>query len=131
MKKEKGFSLIEVIIALALLGVVAIAFLSAMATGSKAIFIADERATAESLARAQLEFVRDQDYDADITHDPPEYDLIPDIPAGYEINLIPERLDPEGDGTDTDDGIQKITVVIKHHDKEIFSLVGYRTRRGL
>lgn len=126
MKQEKGFSLIEVILAIALLGVVAIAFLSALAGGSKAIFIADERATAESLARAQMEYVRNQEYDAE--NDPPVYAKIP-YPDGYEIDLIPVRLDPNGDGTDTDDGIQSISVVIKHHGKEIFTLEGYRSWR--
>ena len=126
MKQEKGFSLIEVILAIALLGVVAIAFLSALAGGSKAIFIADERATAESLARAQMEYVRNQEYDAE--NKPPVYAKIP-VPDGYDIDLIPVRLDPNGDGTDTDDGIQSISVLIKHHGKEIFTLEGYRSWR--
>jgi prepilin-type N-terminal cleavage/methylation domain-containing protein len=127
MKSEKGFSLIEVMLAIALMGVVAVAFLGALATGSRAIFIADERATAESLARTEMEYVRNQNYDAD--NNPPQYALIPDIPDGYDIEVTAERLDPNGDGTDTDDGIQKITVVIKHLDKEIFALEGYRSWR--
>jgi prepilin-type N-terminal cleavage/methylation domain-containing protein len=136
MKSEKGFSLIEVVIAVALLGIVAIAILLALATGSKAIFIADEQATAESLARATMEYVRNQDYDAD--NNPPVYDLDDlDIPPGfdiagydYDINVFrAERLD-KGDGTDTDTGIQKITVVVYHpYDKMIVTLEDYRTAR--
>jgi prepilin-type N-terminal cleavage/methylation domain-containing protein len=143
MKQEKGFSLIEVVLAIALLGVVAVAFLGALATGSKTIFIADERATAESLARAQMEYVRNQDYDAE--NNPPQYALIPDIPAGYDIAgydgsdydisvFEAQRMD-RGDGTDTDTGIQIITVVVYHpYDSGdpydwVVKLEGYRSWR--
>ena len=128
MKQEKGFSLIEVAIAIALLGIVAIAFLGGLSTASRAIFIADERATAESLARTQMEYVKSQDYDSD--NNPPQYALIPDIPVGYQIDVIPVRLDPKGDGFAEDDGIQKITVVVEHLEKpEVIKLVGYRSER--
>jgi len=133
MKDEKGFSLMEVALAIALLGLVAVAYLGALATGSRAIMIADERATAESLARTQMEYVRQQPYDANLEHDPPQYYTIPDIPAGYEIDVDAARLDPCDDGTANDDGIQSITVVINHtvdgETKEIFALEGYRSRR--
>jgi prepilin-type N-terminal cleavage/methylation domain-containing protein len=112
MKSEKGFSLLEVIIAIALLGIVAVAFLGALATGSRVIFTADERATAESLSRSQMEYVRNQKYDA--TNNPPQYALMPNIPAGYNIVVSAERLDPKEDGTTNDDGIQKITVLVYH-----------------
>ena len=128
MKKEKGFSLVEVMLALALLGIIAVAVLGALATASKAIFIADEQATAESLARTEMEYVRNQDYDA--INNPPQYDLISDIPDGYDIDVTAERLDPKGDGIDADDGIQKITVTVQHQDKpEVVKLEGYRSAR--
>ena len=131
MKDEKGFSLMEVALAIALLGIVAVAYLGALATGSRAIMIADERATAESLARTQMEYVRQQAYDGE--NNPPIYSTIPDIPDGYEIDVGAVRLDPYGDGTTNDDGIQSITVLIKHtvgeETKEIFSLEGYRAFR--
>jgi prepilin-type N-terminal cleavage/methylation domain-containing protein len=127
LKKEKGFTLLEVVLSLALLGIVAAGFLGALATGSRAISIADERATAESLARTQLEFVRSQPYDAD--NNPPEYLIISDIPDGYYIILNAVRLDYKGDGDDPDDGIQNITVIVVHNEEEVFTLEGYRTLR--
>jgi len=133
MKGEKGFSLMEVALAMALLGVVAIAFLGGLATGSRAIMIADERATAESLARTQMEYIRQQNYDANLEHPEPQYSIIPDKPDDYEIAIDAERPDYKGDGEDNDDGIQHITVVVKHivegEPKEIFTLTGYRSRR--
>jgi prepilin-type N-terminal cleavage/methylation domain-containing protein len=152
MKKEKGYSLIEVIIALALLGIVAVAFLSAMATGSRAIFIADERATAESLARAEMEYVRSQDYITALDYDPGVsgsgeviYAKITEIPEGYTIMSInrdgdtvedimgvPWDPDPEiNQPLVVDVGLQRVTLVVKHLEKPeaIITLEGYNLIR--
>ena len=128
MRNERGFSLIEVIIALALLGIIAVVFLGGLATASKAILVADVRTTAESLARSQMEHVKSQNYDKD--NDPPQYTLLlSDIPDGYYIDITPERLDPNEDGTENDDGIQKITVTIKHGTEQVITLEDYKVDR--
>jgi prepilin-type N-terminal cleavage/methylation domain-containing protein len=134
MKGEKGFSLMEVALAMALLGLVAVAFLTALAAGSKYIMIADERTTAESLARTQMEYIRQQPYDVLLKTGHPKYLKIPVIPPGYDIEVNAVRPDYNDDGDDNDDGIQHITVTITHtiegeETKEIFSLVSYRTQR--
>lgn len=150
MKGEKGFSLMEVALAIALLGIVAVAFLHALATGSKAIMIADERATAESLARAQIEYVRGQGYSsADWNYtvtssqlsstDEPTADWWDDDPPpllsgdfdGYTVIVSTEPLSGA-----IDNGIQVITVTIQHTvegepTKQIFTLEGYRAQRGI
>lgn len=145
MKGEKGFSLMEVALAMALLGIVAVAFLGALATGSRAIFIADERATAESLARTQMEFVRSQEYDAapwNYTVTSSEQDST-DQPTWWD-DAPPPLLSAEYDGYTAgvaveplhilDDGIQVITVTITHTvegepPKIIFDIEGYRSLR--
>jgi len=130
MKGEKGFTLIEVLVALAVLGVIGAAFLGSLATSSNVIFIVDEKATAESLARSQMEYTKKQDYDA--TNNPPQYEIDPDldIPAGYEINVTAERLDPNGNGTENDDGIQKITITVDHLEKQqVIVLEDYKVNR--
>jgi len=123
---SRGLTLIEVLIALALVGIIAIAFLSALSTASMALILADERATAESLARSQLEYVKNQQYD-DINN-PPQYIPLPEIPDGYDIVITAERLDPNNDGIANDDGIQKITITVKRDDpvKEVITLEGYK-----
>ena len=114
-KNQKGQTLIEVLIAIAILGVVAVAFLTALTTASGSLIIADEHTTAESLARSQQEYVKSQDYDA--SNNPPQYSIDPSIiPDGYSVELDAIRLDPEGDGTGDDDGIQEITVKVYHND---------------
>lgn len=124
MKNEKGFTLIGVVIALAVLGVIAVGFLSGLAGASRALFTADERTTANNLAESQMEDVKNQDYDD--TNDPPQYALLSDIPDGYDIEVAAVRLDPEDDGFDDDDGIQKITVAIEHHGREVMILEDYK-----
>jgi prepilin-type N-terminal cleavage/methylation domain-containing protein len=129
MRNEKGFTLIEVLVSLVLLGIIGGAFLGSMGTASKAIFVADEQATAESLARSQMEYIKKHGYDA--IYNPPHYGIDPDldIPDGYEIITTAERLDPDSDGTDDDDNIQSITVTVSHGGKELITLEDYKVNR--
>ncbi len=139
IKNERGFSLIEVIIALALLGIIAVAFLTALSTASKALFIADERTTAESLARSQMEYVKSQGY-IDYSADPHGvYDEITPSDSNYSIDFTAVPFDPitgvpytpDEEGIfDGDEGIQKITVTIEHPDgDEVITLEGYKVDR--
>ena len=116
IKDQRGFTLIEVILAIALLGIIAVAFLGAMGTGSLALFIADERATAESLARSQMEYVKNQGYKV-----VESYETI-EPPAGYDIKLDPPPVQLEP-------GLQKITVTVSHHGKPVVTLEGYKVDR--
>ena len=121
--RESGATLLEVVVALAILGTIAVAFLSGLATTSKAAFTADEQATAESLAQSQMEWVKDADYVYSAT----EYSLTP-IPGvkdyiNYSAVITAESLH------DPDDGIQKITVTVKHSDEVVIKLEGYKVAR--
>jgi len=142
MKSEKGFSLIEVMIAIALLGIIGTAFLGALSTASKALFVSDERATAESLARSQIEYVKSQDYDADWNYtvtdsgrsssDEPSWWL--DVSPGGNPPLLSSdyaRYSAEVSADEDDDnpGIQKITVTVKHDGTTIITLEGYKVYR--
>jgi prepilin-type N-terminal cleavage/methylation domain-containing protein len=128
MKRERGFSFIEVVIALGVLGMIAVGFLSGLGTASKGLLIADERETANNLAEAQVESIKNQPYDDDVLlHPEPQYYLITDIPSGYSIDQpMAVRLDPDLDGLDDDDGIQKIKVTVRHNGKEVLTLEDYK-----
>jgi type II secretory pathway pseudopilin PulG len=117
---ESGIGLIEVVAALAILGAVAVAFLSGLATTSKANVIDDEQATAESLARSQMEWLKNVDYVYEAT----EYSPAP-LPTdadyiNYSVITAAEPLH------NPDDGIQKIAVTVKRVDKEIVTLEDYK-----
>ena len=135
----------EVIIAIALLGIVAVGILSGLSTGSKAIFVADKRATAESLARTEMEYVRNQVYSvASWDYSLPSGTTVKQYPswwstanhvlpagyAGYTVDVTAAPLSSHG----IDDGIQKITVIVKHEDKpgvltDVITLADYRSKR--
>lgn len=120
--KEAGVSLIETLIALALLGIIAATFLSGLTTAAKATFIADERATAESLARSQMEYVKSLDYQYAASEYPVDPELT--IPEGWVVP--PPVVEPLHD---TDDGIQKITVTVKRNDKPVLTVENYKVDR--
>ena len=123
-RNQKGFHLIEVMIALALLGMIVVAFLGAVSMAYRSNSFTDERTTAESLAVSQLEYIKNQDYDYDDgTPLHPQYDAISDIPVGYAVSVAAEPLN------NPDDGIQRITVTVEHHSEGVISLVGYKVER--
>jgi len=112
------------------LGLIAAAFLGSLATAAQATFIADERATAESLARSQIEYVKNQTY-IDYSADPHDvYDEItPPSGSGYSIDFTAVPIDPDtGEPSEDDRGIQKITVTVEHNDNQVFTLEGYKIR---
>ena len=110
---------------IALVGILGTAIPGALSTANRSTMTSNQHTMAESLARSQMDYIQSQPYDN--TNDPPVYDLIPDIPEPYTI-LTPmaARLDPMGDGTGNDDGLQELTVVVKHNDRQIFQLMDYK-----
>jgi prepilin-type N-terminal cleavage/methylation domain-containing protein len=131
---SRGFTFIEVLLAIAILGVISIAFMSALSTASTVLFIGDERTTAESLARRQLEYVKSQGYKADsiingVVISAPIYQKIGGIPEGYSLwsvnrtgGIVEEITGIPWDSQNnmpaaTDKGLQKIALVIIHKDE--------------
>lgn len=136
MKSEKGFTLIETLIALGLLGIVSVGLLSGLATTFRAGWVSQERVIAESLAKSQWEHIMAQDYilTADYNPDDPEncYQLI-DIPdelvvKGYtiEINTPQVIISP---GEDSYFELQSITVMINREEKLLLMMSDYRVGR--
>ena len=122
---ETGVTLIETLVALAILGLIAVAFLSGLATAAQATFLADERATAESLARSQMEYVKSQPYiDYEETGHEEYLEMTLD---GYSAPISVESLPDPNNGGTLDD-IQKITVTVEHNDNQVFTLEGYKVR---
>ena len=116
MKSEKGTSLIETVVALALLGIIAVAFLGALATTSNTRLIADEHASARILAESQMENIKKQTYA--FSYDPVT------IPAEYPGYSAVIDIDNLRNGN-----IQKIVVTINHHDRDIETLECYKVNR--
>jgi prepilin-type N-terminal cleavage/methylation domain-containing protein len=122
-RRESGFTFMETVIALAILGAISVSFLNGLTTASKSVFIADEHSTAESLAQSQMEWVKDASYSYNAT----TYTSAP-IPDGkdyqhYSAVITAEALHG------SDDGIQKVTVTIRHDSQVMVRLEGYKADR--
>ena len=134
MKSEKGFALIETLVALALMGITAVGLLSGLATTFRAGTISQERVVAESLGKSQWEYIRAQDYipTADYDPDDPEkrYQLI-DIPdelviKGYTVAIgTPATII----GPDDEFELQSITILINCDSKQLLTISDYRVGR--
>lgn len=122
MKSERGFILIENIVALAILGTVGLALLSGMATSTRATIITNEQATAESLVRSELEYVKEYAYQTYPGTYPVDPDL--DIPAGWTLPSPSTAIIHA-----TDDGIQKVTVTAQRNGKTVLSVYIYKVNR--
>ena len=116
MRSEKGTSLIETVVALALLGIIGVAFLGALATTSNSRLIVDEHVSARILAESQMENIKKQTYAF-------SYDPVP-IPADYPGYSAEIDVDNMRNGN-----IQKITVTIQHHGRDIETLECYKVNR--
>jgi type II secretory pathway pseudopilin PulG len=144
LRKQGGFGLIEVIIALGLLGMIGIAFLGTLANASSAIILSDGRTTAESLARSEMEYVKSQEY---IDYSVDGHDVYDSLgaPEDYILETEIAPFDPASPGPDKtydevggvyeqDDGIQLITITITFFSGEEsekqshFTLAGYKTK---
>lgn len=121
--RESGTTLIEAVVALAVLGTIGVTFLSGLAITSKAAFISDEQATAESLAQSQMEWVKNASYSYNAT----SYTSAPIPPIkdylDYSATIIAAPL------RNPDDGIQRITVTVKRADETTTKLEGYKVDR--
>jgi len=133
---QKGTTLIEVLIAIAILGMIAVPFLTALSTSSRALIIADERTTAESLVRGEIEYVKSQDYcnapwsyevdstGSTLSPNPPcwlvESHALPDNCKDYSLTVNASFIVGEGVS------IQNITVTVeRNNDKLVLTTSTY------
>lgn len=134
-RNQKGQTLIEVLIAVALLGMLATAFLGGLFAALKADIIADERAVCQSLSQSNLEFVKSQawsteTWDYNVTHSgaveltagkkPIWSDSVPGIPPrhhGYYVHVMGDDLEPT---------LREITVEVYRSGELKLKLEGYK-----
>lgn len=121
MKGDKGFVFIETIVALALLGIIAVVLLSSVGTATKATMVADEQVTAESLARSEIEYIKGCDYQYSATEYPIDSTL--DIPGSWSVGTTVEAISGRGDD------IQKVTVTVQRGGESELSVVTYKVDR--
>ncbi len=134
MKKQTGHTLLEVVVAMVLLSVVVGGVIAAPHVSQGSSPNAALLANAQALADAQMEYVSACAYDD--VNDPPQYGLNPDLPlneppydGNYQVSTNAVRVDVSGNGTDDDEGIQRVTVAVSAYGDLVLSLEDNKFKR--
>ena len=127
---QKGFLLIEILVGLALMGIIAAGFVNGLSTTFTGITVSQERVTAESLAKSQIEYIKAQDYIPIAEYgigDPPKFYELIQIPAdlvaaGYTVEITSLERHIISDVIE----LQSVTVAVKRNGEGKMSIEVYR-----
>jgi type II secretory pathway pseudopilin PulG len=133
---QRGVALLEILVGLALLGIIGVAFISGMTSTFNAIGISQERVAAESLAKSQIEYLKVQDYIYVADYNPSfpatSYDLIT-VPAdlaaaGYSVNIsVPGTIiDPLEGGFE----LQSVNITVSRNNERKLQVSTYQVSPG-
>ncbi len=132
--RQRGFSLIEQVVAVGLIGIVVPALIAALSILIRGTSKSDTDVTMLSLARSQIESVKEQSFQAL----PAAYAVINPVPDGFSVTIAVTAVKtytyPEPDPTATlPDEIQLITVEVSCPDcspsANPLTLEDYKVRR--
>ena len=111
-RHETGFTLIEIVIAVALLGLVATALLAALATGMRLSVNIEDQTVSASLVTSQLEDTLSQGY-----VEPADYPTV-SVPEGFSLSFDNFVLKPTL--------LERITVAVSNAFEELFSITTHK-----
>ena len=117
-RNESGIALVETVVAIGLLGGVALAFISGLSTGSLAAREQGEETVAQRLAQSQQETIKAASYDSTGA----SYAAVT-APTGYSIGITVNSA------LYADSNIQKITVTISHNGVTVLTNEAYKVNR--
>ncbi len=124
-REQSGVMLIDTVVALALLGLFGVAFLSAISTSTVTMASIEDKVNVDNLVRAQMEYTKSANFSSSYNYqtldqlDPGNPYAIA-VPGGYSINVAAAALG---------DGIQEITVTIYRDGKNELVVKGYKVNR--
>ena len=129
LREQRGFSLIEVLFSVAILGVIGASFLAALNTNYRSDRTLDEKVTATNLATEYIEAIKQLPFAPTY---PDAGDGI-DVPFQYTVTVDTEcSSDGETFGPCTgseDETFQKIIVRVSRIERPVLSMCAYRTKR--
>jgi type II secretory pathway pseudopilin PulG len=110
-RSGRGATLIEVVIAVVVLGMLVAAVPPVMVMVANAQFRNNELNIAQDVTRSQFEYIKAQDYNNG-TLSSTLYDQVP-LPSGYSMQVAYDWIDPStGNITSVNEGIQRVTITV-------------------
>jgi type II secretory pathway pseudopilin PulG len=113
VNRESGATLVEILVAVAIIASALVIFIAALSTGAFAVRTSDRLTTATNLAASQLETIKAALYN------PGGYSTIA-APAGYTITTTSSELGA---------GLQQITVTVSFGGDQLVTVSNYRVNR--
>jgi type II secretory pathway pseudopilin PulG len=118
VQSERGATLVETLIAVAVAGIAIVVFVAGLSTGALSTSKVDRLATAHELARSQMEHTKHEPFVAA----PNTYPSI-SAPSGFSVSSEATSL-PLGDAS-----VQLITVEVSDDTGVVYTLEGYKVDR--
>ncbi|MDD5288982.1 MAG: hypothetical protein PHY28_07745 [Dehalococcoidales bacterium] len=113
---ENGAGLLEMLVAVAIVGVALTTFITALSTGSLSVGTLNEATVAQGLAQSQMEKIKAATYAAGYTSDLT-------LPAGYGVAINVSSI------PGANINIQKITVTINRDSQPVLVMEDYKVNR--
>ena len=133
VREQSGVTLIDTVVALALLGIIGVSFLSAIQSSTITMASIVDKVNVDNLARAQLEYTKNVNscpYDSVPPYNYQTLDQLDPanpyaitVPDGYSINVTAAPLH------NPDEGIQEITVTIYRDGNNKLVIKAYKVNR--
>ena len=118
LREERGMTLVEALMTIAIIGVVLVTFATGMSSGAIAVRENDQEVTVQSLARTQMEYIKGYPYDSGAS----TYPTV-STPAGYSISVAVTAT------PDADSNIQKVTANISRDGQLLLTVEDYKVNR--
>jgi prepilin-type N-terminal cleavage/methylation domain-containing protein len=127
LNDQGGFSLVEIIVSIAVLATTSVALVGAMSTGYLGYRVAERDMTVLRLAMDQLEYVKCCE---DYVVPPHNYPTFPDAPAEYVITTVAEAIPMAmlpADSIPRDPTmLQLITVTVSFQGRDMITISDYK-----
>jgi prepilin-type N-terminal cleavage/methylation domain-containing protein len=130
-QEQRGFSLIELLVAVGILAAIGVVFMTSLGTAHRSVGVLDEQTQAEALARSQIEKIKDAPYQDSEGSGWYLNERIVDLPPQYSVSINVQDITPIP--TLQENTLQEITVSVLRPanggDRAIFSVKFYRTKK--